>query len=310
MKHFSLIIATLGRTEELNTLFASIYAQDFEGVECILVDQNPDDRLAAIVERWSAILDLRWVRATPGLSRARNIGLQFARGRIVAFPDDDCAYTPSLLYNVSRWFWKNGPYGILTVGAQDEDGVPSGNRWIQDHCIITPANAFRTTFASTIFLLRDIAMQCRFDEALGVGAGTAYASGEETDYILRLLQLGTLGFFDRTWHILHPRRDMLSGEIDSRRATKYGSGMGYVLRKNNLPVLGAAFVAYDVARSMLIALRGDLKAATLSLQHGWGLAKGFLAAPAAAAALALRGATLADAYGVLSLPISEGQSAR
>ncbi len=306
MKHFSLIIATINRTEELNTLFASIAAQDFPGVECILVDQNPDNRLAAIVERWSAVLDIRWVRATPGLSRARNIGLQFARGRIVAFPDDDCAYTPSLLYHVSRWFWKNGPYSILTVGARDTDGVPSGNRWIQDHCVITPANAFRTTFSSTIFLLRDVAMQCRFDESLGVGAGTPYASGEETDYILRLLQLGALGYFDRTWHIVHPKRDMLSGEIDSRRAAKYGSGMGYVLRKNNLHLLGAAFVAYDVTRSMLVALRGDLQAAALSLQHGWGLAKGFLAAPAAAAATASLGDMLGDPNPVFNMAIGKG----
>ena len=164
------------------------------------------------------------------------------------------------------------------MGARDRDGVSSGNRWIQDQCEIRPSNAFRTTFSSTIFVRRTSSTgNVRFDESLGVGSGTRFGCGEETNYVLSLLQAGTRGYFDRTWYIGHPKRDMLSGQIDGTRATDYGRGMGRVLRVRSHPGLAATFVAYDVVRAVLVAIKGDLTAAALCLRHSQGIATGFFA---------------------------------
>jgi glycosyltransferase involved in cell wall biosynthesis len=278
MQRISLVIATIGRVGELDALFRSISVQAYPLLECIVIDQNEDDRLGKTLDSWSGALSIRRLRSAPGLSRARNIGLQYAAGDIVAFPDDDCWYAMSLLREVARWFEDHPDYGILTVGAQDQAGVSSGNRWIQSHCEIEPINAFRTTFSSTIFVRRSAAVQSiRFDESLGVGSGTAYSCGEETDYILALLKKGERGYFDRSLHIHHPKRDMLSGQVDRARATSYGRGMGYVLRKHSHPLLWVGFVAYDLLRSAAVAVKGDLKAASLSFHHGLGVASGYLA---------------------------------
>jgi glycosyltransferase involved in cell wall biosynthesis len=278
MLTFTLIIATLGRTAELDTLLTSLAAQDYPGLDCIVVDQNPDDRLRALLDRWHEILPIRRLRSAPGLSRARNIGLLGATGDIVAFPDDDCWYPPSLLPQVAGWLEEHPEFGILTVGAQDHNGISSGNRWVLDRCEIRPINAFRTTFSSTIFVRRSAAVQVRrFDETLGVGSGTPYACGEETDYILNLLQDGERGFFDRTLHIGHPKRDMLSGEISDKRAAAYGSGMGHVLRKHSMGLLGVGFVAYDLLRSALVAVRGDFRSSALCVHHALGVATGYIA---------------------------------
>lgn len=273
---FSLVVATIGRTRELETLFESLASQAYSEFECVIVDQNPDRRVKDIVDRWNGLLNLRVVDSAPGLSRARNVGLACAAGDIVAFPDDDCWYNPPLLGSVAGWFEQHSEYDILTVGSKDLNAVLSGNRWIQDRCEIRPSNAFRTTFSSTIFVRRTAATRDKlFDESIGAGAGTRFGSGEETDYILGLLATGLRGYFDRTWYIGHPKRDMLSGQINESRARGYGSGMGYVLRKHSHHLLAAGFVVYDLIRSLAALTRGDLRAASLCRCHAHGIVNGY-----------------------------------
>jgi len=277
MLSVTLIIPTLGRTDEIEVLFASLAQQDIPALDCIVIDQNPDGRLDEIVARWQSTLSIRRIRAAPGASRARNIGLDHATGDVVAFPDDDCWYFPALLQNAVRWFEEHPQFQILTVGAKDSNGVASGNRWIQDRCEIRPINAFRTTFCSSIFTRRSVSSEAvRFDGAIGPGSGTRYGCGEETDYILNRLRCGERGFFDRTWHVGHPKRDMLSGQVDGRRADGYGRGMGHVMRKHSLGVLWASFVLYDYLRLILVAIKGDFRAAKLCFHHGRGVAAGYL----------------------------------
>jgi len=276
MLSFSLITATIERTTELDSLFQSIASQNYPNVECIIVDQNQDNRVQEVSDRWKDFLHLRILHSLPGLSKARNIGLAVAKGDILAFPDDDCWYTPSLLENVADWFESHPEFDILTVGAKDADGVSSGNRWIQDQCEIRPSNAFRTTFSSTIFIRRTAASRdLLFDESLGVGSWSRFRCGEETDYILNLLKCGTRGHFSRTWSIGHPKRDMLSGQIDGSRATGYGLGMGRVLRKHSLSLLAAGFVTYDLARSLIVAAKGSLDGAELCMNHAQGIVEGY-----------------------------------
>jgi glycosyltransferase involved in cell wall biosynthesis len=112
------------------------------------------------------------------LSMARNAGLDHATGQIIAFPDDDCWYPSNLLDKVDGWFKKNARYEVLAVGALDAEGLSSGNRWLQNSCDISPLNAMRTTFASSLFICTArINPNLRFDPRLpaarkyGMGMG-------------------------------------------------------------------------------------------------------------------------------------------
>ena len=49
-----------------------------------------------------------------GLSLARNIGLNYVKGDIIAFPDDDCEYPPNLLSKVHELFLKFDEFNVLT----------------------------------------------------------------------------------------------------------------------------------------------------------------------------------------------------
>jgi glycosyltransferase involved in cell wall biosynthesis len=270
MPRFSLVIPTLGRTTEVTEVFASIVNQNRKDIEMIVVDQNDDDRLVPLIEALPPDIAIRHIRLKEkSLSMARNAGLAVASGEIIAFPDDDCWYPSDLLNRVDNWFRANSQYAVLAVGALDNEGLSSGNRWLQDACDISPLNAMRTTFASSLFISTLQATRTlRFDPKL--------PAGEETDFILRLLATGLRGRFDRALHIHHPRRDMLSGTVSRERARKYGAGMGMVVRRHSLVLVWCGLLIYDLARALLVSARGQFVDARFCLAHTTGLFRGFL----------------------------------
>ncbi len=79
---FSLIVATLGRTAELQRLFESLERQTHRDFEVIVVDQNTDGRLLPILDAFATKLTIRRLTSIPGLSRARNVGLREATGEL------------------------------------------------------------------------------------------------------------------------------------------------------------------------------------------------------------------------------------
>ena len=279
MHEISLIIATLGeRPEDLCLFLRSVVPQADYLCDVIVVDQNPDEQLIPILlEQFRGVLPIRCIRSERGLSRARNHALPLASGTIVAFPDDDCLYPEGLLEWVVNWFESSQRYDILAVGANDASGAVSANRWPQSSCEIHPISAFRTTSSSSLFVRTDIAMTEEFDVQLGLGSGTPHGSGEEIDYVLRLIRAGARGRFDRTRHIVHPRRDMLSDEGSASRAESYGLGMGHLLRIHALPTLWVSFLAYNLARTGGALCRGNLNSYKLCVAQTRGLWRGYLA---------------------------------
>jgi glycosyltransferase involved in cell wall biosynthesis len=117
MPRFSLIVATRDRTSELSRFIASLRSNSLQDFELIVVDQNDDDRLGSILADALPFDQLRVIRCPIGVSRARNAGLDAARGEILAFPDDDCWYPNDILQSVSTWFESHPAKGMLSVGT-------------------------------------------------------------------------------------------------------------------------------------------------------------------------------------------------
>jgi GT2 family glycosyltransferase len=278
VRDFSLILATAGRTVELHRFFASLEAAGGGDCECIVVDQNPDDRIEAVLSAWADKIAIVHLRSAPGLSRARNVGLAAAKGAVLGFPDDDCWYSPHLLDDARSFFADTPEYSLLSAGVRDESGTLSGNRWVRDRCDLATANLFRTSVGMALFVRRDRVAGFEFDESLGAGSGTRFASGEDTDYVFRLLDAGLRGRFDRRLTVYHPRRDMLSGGANAARAYSYGCGMGRVIRKQGKLPLLPAFVAFDAMRLGYSLLRGQFEPARLCAVHGRGIFSGYMAA--------------------------------
>jgi len=237
----SILLATLGRTRELRQFFDSLSAQTWTGFEVVVIDQNSDDRLVHLLAKYSGRFPLRHLRSPRGHSRAFNVGLAYATGDIVAFPDDDCWYDPDLLARVVRFFESNPNCSGLTGREVVVEGFTSGGRWSRRAGPITRENVWRRAITFSMFLRQSLVRDMRFDESLGVGAGTAWGAGEETDYLLRAVEQGHSIHYDPSLVIWHQGR---SGPYDANilsKARAYGMGVGRVLRKHHYPIHSVAY---------------------------------------------------------------------
>ena len=190
MCRFSLIVCTVTRTAELEAFLGSLAAQKQPpAFEVIVVDQNPDDRLAPLLDRCRGRFPVRRLRSEIGLSRARNVGLAAASGDIVAIPDDDCTYPPDLLHRLAAYFDANpGCDGVSTLVTDRDGSFSAGGYMAGSPLAIDRGNIWRTAVSPSIFVRRSVVGEVRFDETLGVGSGTVYGSGEESDFLLQLLE--------------------------------------------------------------------------------------------------------------------------
>ncbi len=251
---FSLVVATLGRVDELHPLFASLVAQH-ASVEVILVDQNPDDRLVPVVAAFAPALPIRHVRAdVRNSSYARNAGLAHCTGAIVGFPDDDCVYPAGTLDFVDQAFAADPGLGVLTGPAAAPEGGLGSGRWEAARGPIGMDNAFTTVICFNLFLRREVLARLGgFDEALGVGA--AFGACEENDLVIRAFRGGAAALYDPALRVVHPDKRLTPTAL--ARAFRYGAGFGYVLRKHGFPAATVArFLLRPLGGALLSALRG------------------------------------------------------
>ena len=90
----SAIITTHNRKELLKRAVESVKAQTYQNIELIVVDDKSDDG----TRQWCESQDFRYIYIPPEQSRggnyARNLGAEAARGKYLAFLDDDDYWLP------------------------------------------------------------------------------------------------------------------------------------------------------------------------------------------------------------------------
>ena len=95
----SVIMPVYKSEQYLKAAVNSVLAQQFDGFELILVDDGSPDESGRICDEF-AELDSRVVvvhKENGGICSARNAGLRKAKGKYVAFCDNDDEYLPGLL---------------------------------------------------------------------------------------------------------------------------------------------------------------------------------------------------------------------
>lgn len=253
---FSLIVATMGRDQELRALFDSILAQQWPSLDIILVDQNRDDRLAPIAAEYAQRLPLRHIRTPrPHANAARNLGLCAAIGDIVAFPDDDCTLPPGTLAQVASAF-RDPALQVLTGPAASPAGGLGSGRWHGEGGPITLRTVWTSVIEFNLWLRRDTALALGgFDEALG--PGSPLGSAEGNDLVCRALAAGHAARYDPALLVVHP--DKRLSDVAAERAHRYGAGLGFVLRRHRVPFgTWTPFLYRPLAGAALSLARGRL----------------------------------------------------
>jgi GT2 family glycosyltransferase len=239
----SVVVCTHERPDSLADCLASLAAVDYPTLEIVIVDNAPrTTRTRELVEGWPDAR-LRYVCAEiPGLSAARNYGVERARGEIVAFTDDDVKVDPNWVRGLVRGFGRREDVGLVTglVLAAELESPSQGlfERKVTwgaallprlfavgssvPAVTMTPFNCGMVGAGASFAARRSTLIEIGpFDEALG--AGTPSRGGEDLDYFRRVLVGGRAIAFEPAslvWH--YHRRDM---ESLRRQMLGYGSGL-------------------------------------------------------------------------------------
>lgn len=107
---FSIIICTYERHQDLIESVKSVFAQKFKSYELIVVVPFHDKKSIAILKQFSKI-KIVLQKEGKGLSFARNLGIAVAKGKFIAFLDDDANAHSNWLNNLHRCYTDD------TIGA-------------------------------------------------------------------------------------------------------------------------------------------------------------------------------------------------
>lgn len=236
----SLVVATLGRSDELARLLCSLAAQTVSDFEVIIVDQNGDDRVLGPIAQHAQSLEIVHVR-TPkkGVCRARNLGASMARGEWLMFPDDDCWYPANLLERY-RHVMETTPADFHCGRATNAAGQTIMGTFETRPVRIRRDNVW-TTLIEWMLTVRkgDFTAAGGFDERIGPGSGTPWGAYEVQDFVLTLLERGLAGRYDPMLAGHHPE-DMTDQTVPANIAKIrcYSAGLGYVMRKHGFGLSG------------------------------------------------------------------------
>jgi len=234
----SIVVATLGRTHEIERLLSSLAAQKTGSFEIIVVDQNNDDRLGPILDAWSGRLHIIRKRAeSRGVCRARNLGASLASGQWLLFPDDDCWYPNDFIAQFDT-LRSSHPSDFYSGRAADVEGNTIMGNFENAPTFIDRKTVW-TTLIEWAVIIRTSAFRevGGFDGEIGPGAGTGWGGYEIQDIALRLLKAGHRGYYIPTLIGHHPEDHSdrtTAANVAKMRA--YSMGMGYVMRKHNYSI--------------------------------------------------------------------------
>lgn len=273
---FTLILATLGRSDEVRRMLESLKRQSYQDFEVVLIDQNSDNRVFKLYKEYCDSFQINYIRTQEkGLSHARNLAIQYGKlNDIVGFPDDDCWYSRDTLKQVNNFFLQSDS-DIVSGQPVDSNGIPLVRSFLKNDTMVNLDSVWNAGISFTIFFKRQVIEKVgAFDEMLGVGSGTVYGSGEETDYLIRALKRNFKMRYVSKLIISHPRKTAAGNKNDLSRALLYGGGMGYVLKKHHydkksqllcmIRPLGGAVLAFmeldfHLARYRMNTLRGRIR---------------------------------------------------
>lgn len=235
MNGISLIMATIGRVDEVWRFIECLRFQTSRDFELIVVDQNQDDRLVPVLDKVHEMgIALRHIRqAEPNQCLARNVGLANASMDVVAFPDDDCWYEPETLELViGRMSMQDAP-SVLVIRWAEQDPYGQAAHTLD----IVKWRAFRDVNASMItqFFRRDLFLSIGgFDLALGLHS--YFGAAEETDLMFRALACGATVVYlpEALVHHAYGIRPQRTMATSCRMARGRARGTGALYAKHRL----------------------------------------------------------------------------
>lgn len=280
-EHVTVVIGTRNRPEHVRDCLSRILELDYASIDVVVVDNAPDSD--ATREAFSAVVGnddrFRYIRlAEPGVSRARNAGIEAACGPLVAFVDDDVRVDPFWLQGLARAFHRV-PSAVCVTGLVATRAIAGPEQRYFDSRVSWASNLEPRTFhptsedplhpwaagrfgagANMAFRLEAVRALHGFDENLG--PGTLAKGGEDIDLFVRALRAGGDLVYDSgalAWHLHRSEPAALEAQLFG-----YGVGLTAYLTKHALDPA----VAWEMAGKVPPAVRHVLQVTRAPQRQG------------------------------------------
>lgn len=241
----SVIVCTRDRSDLLARCLDSLLEMEYPSFEIIVVDNAPQTQATEMLIRsyHSKFPAMRYAREDrPGLSWARNCGIQYASGEFVAFTDDDVVVDTHWLTEIVRGFGNSEEIAAVTgLTIPAELNTPS-QHWFEQFSSFNngfsrvthnltiqrlphplyPFSAARFGTGVNMAFRRPILVKLGgFNTNLGVGTPTC--GGEDVELYLRVIEGGFTLVYEPNALIRHFHRD----NFESLRKQVSGYGISF-----------------------------------------------------------------------------------
>lgn len=213
----TVVVCTYNRQELLPLCLASLADQTLqrERYEVLVVNNNSTDGTGEVAESFSRLhANFRSVfEPSQGLSHARNRGFREARGKVVAYLDDDARAHPQWCERIVSAFHSVTPSPDAVGGdilpwyegeppAWFSDELETRN-WGDEAGFLPPVQAKFGFCGSNMAFLKELLQSCGgFTTGLGM-SGAKVRFGEETELFSRLHKTGARLWYDPALVVRH-----------------------------------------------------------------------------------------------------------
>lgn len=242
----SVVIPTLGRSEQLARTLAQVLEADPPPLEVVVVDGDPSGTARVVVDEMKdASTPLRHLASPPGLTVQRNRALQDIKGTIVLFLDDDVAIPSDTFQKLDAAFKDPAVLGATGHVLEPDGGriggktaalrrlMPGGGQEGGFTSYGYPRRLTDTTRSRDIEFMQGCFLAARTDAAITVGFDEAlpgYGLAEDEDFSTRLSRIGRIRYL-ADLEIVHENTGFLTR--DHRRFNQQVSvHRRYLFRKN------------------------------------------------------------------------------
>ena len=232
----SIIIPTLGRLKEVDELLHSMNELLNYTHEIIVVDQNYNDSLDNVISKYKDIFNIKHYKVDfRSLSKAKNFGIQKAKGEIICFPDDDSTFLEKTVINGIDFLDSHSKIDIVFGKCIDFEGNDSVIKFNNKSGNLNLKNFKGKFIEATMFAKTEILKNNLFDENMGVGR--FFGAEEGYDLVYRLLKLKHNLYFDSDIKFYHPQTILDYDSIQAlKRVYNYRLGFAYVCFKHRFYV--------------------------------------------------------------------------
>lgn len=188
----TVVIATHARPAQLDACLEGMAKLDrvAGGLEIVIVDDGGPQSLEPLIGAWNQLPVRLTVRKRGGPAKARNTGAEMARGRFLAFIDDDCIPLPGWLSALVRELERRPDH---LLGGRVTNGLPEDPYAAATQSITTYARQYYRSEAANepFFTTNNLALSTeRFRHVGGFDTSIRSATGEDREFCDRWRSYG------------------------------------------------------------------------------------------------------------------------